>query len=123
MAKTILLVDDDVDLLKGMSLALRSEGYEVFIAEDSMTALSTAIREKPDLAVLDIGLPGGGGFLLMSRLRNLAELATTPMIVVTARPADPNREKAMKAGALAFFEKPVDRKQFMAVVGQALAAK
>jgi DNA-binding response OmpR family regulator len=123
MAKTILLVDDDVDLLKGMSLALRSEGYEVFIAEDSMTALSTAIREKPDLAVLDIGLPGGGGFILMSRLRNLAELATTPMIVVTARPADPNREQAMKAGALAFFEKPVDRKQFMAVVGQALAAK
>jgi DNA-binding response OmpR family regulator len=123
MAKKILLVDDDVDLLKGIGLALRSAGYDVVVAEDTITAVSTAVREKPDLAVLDIGLPGGDGFVLMNRLRNLSDLAATPIIVVTARPATPNREEALKSGALAFFQKPVDRKKFMAVVRMALAEK
>jgi DNA-binding response OmpR family regulator len=123
MAKKILLVDDDQDLLKGISVALRSAGYEVVVAEDSITAVSTAVREKPDLAVIDIGLPGGDGFLLMSRLRNLSDLASTPIIVVSARPAIPNRDEATKAGALAFFQKPVDRKKFMSVVRLALARK
>jgi DNA-binding response OmpR family regulator len=123
MAKKILLVDDDVDLLKGISLALRSAGYEVVIAEDSITAVSVAVKEKPDLAVLDLGLPGGDGFVLMSRLRNLPDLASKPIIVVSARPAIPTRDEATKAGALAFFQKPVDRKKFMAVVRLALAGK
>ena len=123
MAKKILLVDDDVDLLKGISLALRGAGYEVVVAEDSITAVSVAVKEKPDLAVLDIGLPGGDGFVLMSRLRNLSELASTPVIVLSARPANPTREEATKAGALACFQKPVDRKKFMAVVRLALAEK
>jgi DNA-binding response OmpR family regulator len=123
MAKKILLVDDDVDLLKGITVALRSAGYEVVVAEDSITAVSVAVKEKPDLAVLDLGLPGGDGFVLMGRLRNLSEIAATPVIVVSARPATPNRDEALKAGALAFFQKPVDRKKFMAVVRLALAEK
>jgi DNA-binding response OmpR family regulator len=116
--KKILLVDDDKDLLRGMSVSLKAGGYDVVSAQDAVTAVSTARMSQPDLIVLDIGLPGGDGFLVMERLSHLATLV--PIIVVSAREAAPNRERALKAGARAFFQKPVDRKAFMASVRQAL---
>jgi DNA-binding response OmpR family regulator len=114
----ILLVDDDKDLLRGMSLSLKAGGYDVVSAQDAVSAISTARETKPDLVVLDIGLPAGDGFVVMERLSNLPTLI--PVIVVSAREAEPNRERALKAGAKAFFQKPVRRKAFMASVRQAL---
>jgi two-component system, cell cycle response regulator len=118
--KKVLLVDDDKDLLMGMNLSLRKQGYSVVVAQDSISAVSIARKERPDLIVLDIGLPGGDGFVLIKRFQSLYDLATVPIIVVSARPAVPNRDEALKAGALAFFQKPVDRTQFMAAVRSAL---
>jgi putative two-component system response regulator len=118
--KKVMLVDDDKDLLMGMNLSLRKQGYTVIVAQDTLSATSIAKKEKPDLIVLDIGLPGGDGFVLMKRLRSLYDVATIPIIVVSARPVVPNREQALKEGALAFFQKPVNRDEFMAAVRSAV---
>jgi two-component system KDP operon response regulator KdpE len=121
--KKILLVDDDKDLLQGMNVSLRASGYQVINAQDAVAAVSMARQAEPDLIVLDIGLPGGDGFVVMERLDGLisaSSISAIPIIVVSAKEAEPNRERALKAGAQAFFQKPVDRKKFMAAVQKAL---
>ncbi|MEO8258725.1 MAG: response regulator [Acidobacteriota bacterium] len=116
--KKILLVDDDQDLLRGMAISLKAGGYDVVSARDAISAVSTARSAEPDLIVLDIGLSGGDGFLVMERLNDL--LTLVPVIVVSATELGPNRQRALEAGAQAFFPRPVDRTAFMAAVRQAL---
>jgi len=106
--KKILIVDDDKDTLLGLAIRLKANGYQVASAADAVSAISVAKQEAPDLILLDLGLPGGSGFLVMERLRNLISTATIPVIVVSARDPHSNKEQAHKAGALAFFQKPVD---------------
>src|SRR5690349_16043168 len=121
--KKILLIDDDKDVVRALNIRLRSVGYEVVVAGDAMTAISTARKEKPDLIVLDIGLPGGDGFLVMERLKLLYQLALTPVIIVSARDAVATKQKALEAGASAYFQKPIDTNQFLSAVRGALGAE
>ena len=102
MGKKILLVDDDKDLLYGMKVWLRANGYHVCFAMDAMTAITMAQAERPDLILLDIGLPGGDGYLIMSRLRALTPLANIPILVITARDAITHEQKVLRAGAEGF---------------------
>ena len=60
--RLILLVDDDQDLLTALSGGLRQRGYDVAVALDAVAAMSAAVRLKPHVVVLDVGLPGGEGF-------------------------------------------------------------
>jgi DNA-binding response OmpR family regulator len=106
--RKILLVDDDPDLLRGLSVRLFAAGYEVLFATDGMAATATAVKERPDVILLDLGLPAGDGFVVMSRLRNLPALNATPIVVLTGRDSGHNREKALRAGAAAFFQKPIE---------------
>ena len=118
--KTILIVDDDVDLLRGLTIRLRGNGYEVVTAADAIFAVSVAMEEKPDLIILDIGLPGGDGYLIMDRLNKMAATIGTPIIVLSARDVASNKERAMKAGARAFFQKPADNDELLAAIRKAL---
>jgi len=118
--KKILLVDDDKDVLHVLNLRLKSQGYLVAVASDAITAVSAARKEKPDLIVLDIGLPGGDGFIVMKRLQSLYEFVLTPIIVVSARDAAATKDSALKAGAVAYFQKPIKTKDFLAAIQRAL---
>ena len=123
MGKKILLVDDDKDLLYGMKVWLRANGYHVFFAADAMSAITTAQAERPDLILLDIGLPGGDGYLIIARLRSLMPLAHIPILVITARDAMTHEKKALEAGAEGFFQKPFDNRLLLAAIQKALGAK
>ena len=116
----ILVVDDDVDLLRGLSIRLKANGYEVVCATDAVFAVSVALAEKPDLIILDIGLPGGDGYLIMDRLSKMTGTVGTPVIVLSARDVASNKERALKAGARAFFQKPADNREFLASIRMAL---
>jgi len=105
--KKILIVEDDQDMRQGLQIRLRSLGYSIAIAADAIAAVAAAQRERPDLVLLDLGLPGGDGFLVMERLRALLLLAT-PVIVLTGRSPDGNLERARQLGATVFLQKPVD---------------
>lgn len=112
----ILIVDDDVDLLRAMTIRLRASGYEIFSATDVAFAVSVALEEKPDLIILDLGLPGGSGFLIMKHLKNIPRIAGTPIIILSARDAISNEERTFNAGARAFFQKPADNSELLATI-------
>jgi two-component system KDP operon response regulator KdpE len=118
--KKLLIVDDDTDIVRAMGTRLRAHGYQVVLAPDAVAAISTARAEKPDLIILDIGLPGGDGFVVLERLKAVSELTLIPVIVLSARHPTPNRDRALQAGAQAFFQKPVDNDEFLAAIRKAL---
>ena len=118
--KKILIVDDDVDLLRGLTIRLKANGYEVVSATDAIFAVSVAMEERPDLIILDLGLPGGDGYLIMDRLNKIPSTIGTPIIVLSARDVASNKERAMKAGARAFFQKPADNDELLSAIRKAL---
>lgn len=118
--KKILIVDDNEDLSKGLRILLRAHEYATVLATDAVSAISQAKNEKPDLILLDLGLPAGDGFKVMERLSNVDSLATIPVIVLSARDQQVNKEKSLKAGAKAFFQKPADKVELLASIRRVL---
>jgi len=118
--KRILIVDDDQHLVLGLTARLKASGYKVIYAADAISAISVARNEAPDLVILDLGLPGGDGFLVLERMRDLPGLVATPVIVLSARDPTDNKKRALDAGALAFFQKPPDNHEFLTAIRQAL---
>jgi DNA-binding response OmpR family regulator len=118
--KKILIVDDDPDVLQGMHLRLKANQYDICLAMDTFSGVAEARRSEPDLILLDLGLPAGGGFMVMERLKLIPSLAVIPVIVVSARDGPGNQKRALEAGAKAFLQKPVDDNQLLAVIRQAL---
>jgi DNA-binding response OmpR family regulator len=119
-AKKILIIDDDQHLLLGLTTRLKTNGYLVVSAGDSVAAIAVARKEAPDLVILDLGLPAGDGFVVLERMRGLADLAGTPVIVLSARDPAHNKQRALEAGAVAFFQKPPDNHEFLTAIRQAL---
>jgi two-component system, OmpR family, KDP operon response regulator KdpE len=118
--KKILIVEDDPDVLKGLHVRLQANHYDTFMAADAISSVVEARKYHPDLILLDLGLPGESGFVAMERFQANPYLATIPVVIVSGRNAQDNRERALKAGAKAFLEKPVDSDELMAVIRQAL---
>jgi DNA-binding response OmpR family regulator len=118
--KKILIVDDDPDVTLGMHLRFRANHYDTFFAADALSSLVEARKYEPDLIVLDLGLPAGDGFMVMEELKKVPSLAHIPVIVVSARDLDANRSRALKAGAKAFLQKPVDNAVLLAVIRREL---
>ena len=116
----ILIIEDDHDLRRALNVRLRASEYETAFATDAVMALSIAKKEVPDLILLDLGLPGGDGFIVLDRMKNIPSLACTPVIVLSARDPQTNEKRALDAGAEAFFQKPVDNDQLMRAIWQAL---
>jgi DNA-binding response OmpR family regulator len=116
----ILIIDDDSDIRKGLNIRLRASSYKTAFAGDGVGAISVARRELPDLILLDLGLPAGDGFQVLERLKMNTELAHIPVIVLSARDPEATEKRAMKAGARAYFQKPVDDEELLAAIGSAL---
>jgi DNA-binding response OmpR family regulator len=115
-----LIVDDDQDIRHGLNVRLRANDYDTVYAGDAIWAVSKAQKEKPDLVLLDIGLPGGDGFLVMKRMKALPSFEDVPIIVVSARDPLVNKDRALTAGAPAFLQKPVDNDHLLAAIRNAL---
>ncbi len=106
--KKILIVEDDKDINKALMIRLQAGGYEVISAEDGYTGLAKAMKEKPDLMLLDISLPAGDGFSIVERSRKNSESVEIPFIVLTASKRPDFKKTAMDLGASAYFEKPFE---------------
>jgi DNA-binding response OmpR family regulator len=89
----ILIVDDDPELRRGLNLRLHANHFATSYATDGFSAIAMAQKEQPDLIILDIGLPAGDGFVVLDRLKQSAQLASIPVIVLTARDPQYNRER------------------------------
>jgi two-component system KDP operon response regulator KdpE len=118
----ILIVDDDPDLRRGLNLRLRANNYDTSYATDGFSAIAMAQKERPDLIILDIGLPAGDGLVVLERLQENAALSTIPVIVLTARDPQSTREQTMRAGATAFFQKPADNAELLGTIRAVLSS-
>ena len=121
--KKILIVDDNEDVAKGLRILFRAHDYATVMASDAVSAVSEARKENPDLIVLDLGLPAGDGYLVMERLSNIESLASIPVIVFTAREEATHKQRALDAGAKAFFQKPVDHAVLLNTIKEILGGQ
>ena len=118
--KTILIVDDNADTRLLLSARLKANHYHTIFAADALQAMSGARKEQPDAILLDLGLPGGNGMMVLERLKANTCLSGIPVIIVTAEDALEAEPRAIEAGAIAFLQKPVDQDKLMAAVQQAV---
>jgi CheY-like chemotaxis protein len=116
--KKILVVEDDHDQAMALAIRLRKAGYEVKVAEDAVQGFSQSRTMNPDLIILDLGLPGGGGFFLLENARHIMDAALIPVIVLTARDPAVYRDRALQLGAAVYFQKPVENAELMAAIAR-----
>jgi DNA-binding response OmpR family regulator len=109
----LMVVDDDADMLAVVTFALRQAGFPVVQAVSYGTALSTFHNERPDLAILDINLPGGSGFDLCGILR---KESTIPLMMLTARGEEADLVRALELGADDYLTKPFSPRTLIARV-------
>jgi len=119
--KTVLIIEDDRKTALALAHRIRSAGYEATLAYDALTGVTTAVKLRPDLVLLDISMPGGNGFAVAERIQNLVP-TLTPIIFLTAGRQAGYREKAAELGAAGYFEKPYDAQELLAAVKQALSS-
>jgi DNA-binding response OmpR family regulator len=104
--RTVLVVEDDEDILSLVTKRLRLDGYEVIEARDGDEALALAQKRKPDIAVLDLGLPGLDGIDVLRRIRADKKLSGMLIVVLTARAQEADVRRGFEAGADAYVRKP-----------------
>ena len=118
--KTILIVDDNADTRLLLSARLKAHHYHTVFAADALQAMSVALKERPDAILLDLGLPGGNGLMVLQRFKANTSLGGIPVIIVTAEDPLVAEAHTIEAGAVAFLQKPVDQDKLMAAVQQAV---
>jgi DNA-binding response OmpR family regulator len=118
----IMVVDDDPDLRQALNLRLRANHFDTISVCDGYSAIAMAQKEKPHLIILDLGLPAGDGFVVLKNLRHHPALSLIPVIVLTARDPEGNEKRTRDAGAVAFFQKPVDNEELLGVIRASLQA-
>jgi DNA-binding response OmpR family regulator len=118
--KRILIVDDDPYLRLGLQIRLNAYHYDVAFAVDGATSIVEARKYKPDLILLDLGLPAGDGFSVLERLKATGALSSIPVIVLSGRDRVGNRERALKAGAKSFLQKPMENDMLLAAIRSVL---
>ena len=107
MAATITLVDDDKNILTSVSIALEAEGYKVAAHTDGQSALAAMTEQAPDLAVLDIKMPGLDGMELLNRLRRVSSV---PVIFLTSKDEEIDEMLGLKMGADDYIRKPFSQR-------------
>jgi len=118
MKKKILVVDDELDVAKALKIRLKANGYNVVLAYDSVQGYTMANKEKPDLIILDIMIPGGGGFVVAERLKRDAATHDIPIIFLTG--ISGGEDRAYKVGASGYVMKPYQPEKLLETIHDAL---
>lgn len=118
--KTVLVVDDDEDIVMSLGIRLQKQGFKVFTAQDAYQAVMMSHKRRPDLLILDIGMPAGSGFTVMQNLSISIHTQIIPVIVLTALDDEETMHKAENMGALRYFVKPYDFDELLLAVNKIL---
>lgn len=121
--RKILLVEDDPDISRGLAIRLKAKGYDVVAAQDATVAMTMALREHPDLVIMDIGLPGGDGHMVMDRLTRNTRTAATPVIFLSARAQQSDIQRALDQGAAGYLTKPYRSEELLSMIETVLGGE
>src|SRR5260370_35199227 len=114
--KRILYIEDNFKNRRLVKKLLKLNGYEMIEAEDGLQGLAIAARERPDLILMDINLPGVDGMEATSRLKSSPDLSHIPIIALTAAAMRGDRERIIAAGCDGYMQKPIDNVQLINTV-------
>jgi DNA-binding response OmpR family regulator len=114
--KKILVADDEPHILRVVKDKLANAGFQVVMAVNGEEAFQTALREKPDLILLDVMMPKMNGFDVCRKLRLEADFSVTPILLLTARGQDIDKKMGLEAGASEYITKPFSPRQLLQTV-------
>jgi two-component system alkaline phosphatase synthesis response regulator PhoP len=123
MDKKILVIEDDPATLRLVDYSLRHKGYQVLTASNGLEGIRKARKEKPDVVILDVMLPGMDGFEICHRLRSEPETAQVLILMFSAKAQEVDRNMGLKVGADDYLTKPVDPGEMVSRVESLLNQK
>jgi len=119
MAK-ILIAEDEPDIRNLVRLSLRYTGHQVVAAEDGLAAVDLALKEKPDLVILDVQMPKLNGYDVCKRIKAEASLKHVPVIFLTVHGSEREKRQGLDAGAVEYLVKPFSPEELVRMVAKAL---
>ena len=120
MKKKILIVEDNPRNMRLITMTLRTKDYELFEARDGEEALDLAMRQQPDLIIMDIQLPKVNGLEVTRKLRQTPAFSHIPIIALTAYAMKGDKEKTIDAGCDAYLPKPINTRQLPGLIAEML---
>ncbi len=120
-SRTVLLVDDDPEIVNGAKLRLRAAGYDTVTAHDGEQGVATAIEITPDVIVLDVRMPRKDGLQALQELKQNEATRNIPIIMLSASLVD--QQRALDAGARFFLTKPYAGKSLLDAIETALGER
>ncbi len=114
--KKILVIDDEPDLVKALEVRLKSEGYDVITAFDGLSGLNLAREQQPDIILLDIMLPKLDGYKVSRFLKFDEQYKKIPIIMVTAKAEEHDKELGTETGADLYITKPFDEDELLSSI-------
>ncbi len=123
MPKKILIAEDDPKNMKVVAMALRPHGYTLLKATDGEEALEIALRDTPDLILLDMQLPKMSGLEVTRKLREMPAFSHIPIIALTAYAMKGDKEKFIEAGCDAYLSKPINTRELPRVIAEILSGQ
>ena len=114
MAHRVVIVDDEPHMLRLTELSLKKGGFEILIGRNGREALEIAVRERPDLIVMDVVMPELDGLTALRQLKENPDTTAIPVIMLTMRGQALARQEAEKSGAAIYSTKPYSPSQLLA---------
>lgn len=116
--KKVLIIDDEPNVRKVLSILFRSNGYEVVAADDGDVGLETAKKEKPDVIILDVVMPTLDGYSTCMLLKEDPEVQSIPVIMLTARDTNKSKYASESFGAQYYLSKPYESEELLGLVAK-----
>lgn len=112
----ILIIEDELDTVKVVTKRLTQNGFEVVVALDAYEGVKFAHKEKPDLIILDLMLPAGGGLYFLKNIKMAAGIRFTPVVVLTGIKNEEYKQQILDEGVEAYLEKPYDPDELISTI-------
>jgi len=116
MTRKVVLIEDERNIIEAIRFILTRDGWEVKTHSNGLDAVDTLRVRRPDLIILDVMLPGRSGFDILQDIRGDAELGRIPVLMLTARGQDKDRDMAERAGADRYMTKPFSNAEVLEAV-------
>ena len=116
MSKKVIVIEDERNIIEAISFILSRDGWDVVTHSNGHDAIDAVRLRKPDIVILDVMLPGKSGFDILQEIRGDGELGQIPVLMLTARGQEKDREMAQRAGASAYMTKPFSNAEVLAAV-------
>jgi DNA-binding response OmpR family regulator len=118
---TVLIVDDEEDVLRPIAFRLEAQGFRVLLEPDGELGFQTAVAKRPDLILLDVMMPGMDGLALCTILKEREDTGAIPIIILTAKTAVADVEKVFRSGADDYVAKPFEWDELHEKINRCLA--